>query len=110
MTNVLGHGMDSQGFESRQDKRLLSSPKVPIGFLEYTTTNSMGTRAISLRVKSKGREDDHSNLLPKCRMIWVILQLLLYAFKVCVGTAWSYNPLIQMNRVIYGEARGGLTG
>jgi len=43
-------------------------------------------------------------------MIGVILQLLLNAFKACVGTAWSSNSPIQINRVIYGEAERGLTG
>jgi hypothetical protein len=43
-------------------------------------------------------------------MIGVVLQLLLYAFKACVGTAWSSNSPIQRNRVIYGEAERGLAG
>jgi len=43
-------------------------------------------------------------------MIGVVLHLLLYAFKACVGTAWSYKPLIKMNRVIYGEAERGREG
>jgi hypothetical protein len=43
-------------------------------------------------------------------MTVVILKVLLYAFEALVGTAWSSNPLIQMNGVIYGEAESGLTG
>lgn len=38
-----------------------------------------------------------------------VLQLLLNAFKACVGPVWSSNSPVQMNRVIYGEAEKGLT-